>query len=107
MVEGFQRGSKQMGVPTANVAPLSVEAQFEGRPKGVYFGWAQLQGASGEGDGAVHPMVLNYGVRPTIKDGSNVTVRSAGRRLRARARLPTSRGECACDDSACHRRGSR
>jgi riboflavin kinase len=75
VVEGFQRGSKQMGVPTANVAPCSVQDKFEKRPKGVFFGWAQLQQADNEADGQVHPMVLNYGMRPTFKDGSNVTVR--------------------------------
>ena len=49
------------------------------RPKGVYFGWAQLQrhtGKESSSDGAVAPMVLNCGVRPTIKDGSHTTVRS-------------------------------
>ena len=82
MVAGFQRGSKQMGVPTANVAPTQVEHHFEERPKGVYFGWAQLQPpASGNAGSSAHvgvvaPMVLNYGVRPTMKDGSHATVRS-------------------------------
>lgn len=82
VVEGFQRGSKQLGVPTANVAPTAVAHHFAGRPQGVYFGWAQLQlpsrAASGAGGGtcasAVAPMVLNYGVRPTMKDGSHATV---------------------------------
>jgi Riboflavin kinase len=80
VVEGFQRGSKQMGVPTANVAPRCVEHHFQGRPKGVYFGWAQLQRfGDHHSDGAVAPMVLNYGVRPTIKEGSNATVRRCRR----------------------------
>lgn len=75
VVEGFQRGSKEMGLPTANVAPLSVQDQLADRPKGVYFGWAQLQRAGDDQDAVVAKMVMNYGVRPTIKDGSHVTVR--------------------------------
>jgi riboflavin kinase len=75
VVEGFQRGSKKMGVPTANIAPLSVLHKLADKPEGVFFGWAQLQEAASEVDGKVYPMVLNYGVRPTFKDGSNVTVR--------------------------------
>jgi FAD synthase len=66
-----------MGVPTANVAPLHVEMQFYGKPKGVYFGWAQVQAPGVAEDGIVAKMVLNYGVRPTIQDGSNVTVKTS------------------------------
>ena len=64
-----------MGIPTANVAPLSVQDQLADLPKGVYFGFAQLQDPSSAEDGSVQKMVMNYGVRPTIKDGSHVTVR--------------------------------
>lgn len=71
MVEGFQRGSKQMGVPTANLLPADVEDELEPHAKGVYFGWAQVQRA---GDDAVYKAVMNYGERPTIKDGSHNTV---------------------------------
>eukprot|EP00892_Ulva_mutabilis_P003187 jgi/Ulvmu1/1286/UM011_0010.1 len=71
VVEGFQRGSKQMGVPTANMLPTDVEETLASHPKGVYFGWAQVQRA---GDDAVLKAVMNYGERPTIKDGSNNTV---------------------------------
>jgi riboflavin kinase len=71
VVEGFGRGSKQMGVPTANLLPTKVESMLRGFPKGVYFGWAQLQ-RPGEMD--VVPMVMNYGQRPSMKDGSHNTV---------------------------------
>lgn len=71
VVEGFQRGSKQMGVPTANMLPTDVEATLAQCPKGVYFGWAQLQR---EGDTEVRKAVMNYGERPTVNDGSHNTV---------------------------------
>ena len=39
MVEGFGRGSSQMGVPTANIEPGPLKDRLEGLPLGVYFGW--------------------------------------------------------------------
>ena len=60
-----------MGVPTANILPTAVEGQLQGFPLGVYFGWAQLQRS---GETQVVPMVMNYGKRPSIKDGSHNTV---------------------------------
>lgn len=72
VVEGFQRGSKQMGVPTANLLPTDVEDSLARFPYGVYFGWAQLQR---EGDQETRMAVMNYGKRPTVKDGSHHTVR--------------------------------
>ena len=38
MVEGFGRGSAQMGVPTANIEPGPLKGRLEGLPLGVYFG---------------------------------------------------------------------
>ena len=39
VVTGFGRGSKQMGVPTANLAPEALFAgPLDGLPLGVYFG---------------------------------------------------------------------
>eukprot|EP01023_Acetabularia_acetabulum_P028880 TRINITY_DN27278_c1_g1_i2.p2 TRINITY_DN27278_c1_g1~~TRINITY_DN27278_c1_g1_i2.p2 ORF type:complete len:448 (-),score=46.65 TRINITY_DN27278_c1_g1_i2:166-1419(-) len=67
VVDGFGRGSKQMGVPTANIEP----PQGLNVPLGVYYGWAQLQTA---GSNEVHKMVMNIGQRPTIEDGNNITV---------------------------------
>ena len=39
MVTGFGRGSKQLGVPTANIDPEPLLEQLRALPKGVYFGW--------------------------------------------------------------------
>ena len=38
VITGFQRGSKQMGFPTANLPPEPLTEELEGLPKGVYFG---------------------------------------------------------------------
>ncbi|KAK9909502.1 hypothetical protein WJX75_003231 [Coccomyxa subellipsoidea] len=76
VVAGCGRGSSKMGVPTANIAPGPLAAKLEGLPLGVYFGWAQLDAAPGqpEEDSAVHKMAMNIGRRPSIEDGTDITV---------------------------------
>uniref|UniRef100_A0A7S0RS44 riboflavin kinase n=1 Tax=Pyramimonas obovata TaxID=1411642 RepID=A0A7S0RS44_9CHLO len=69
VVTGFGRGSSKMGVPTANINPAEIMDGIEGLPKGVYFGWAKLEGESG----SAHPMVMNLGERPTFADGDGIT----------------------------------
>jgi FAD synthase len=63
-----------MGVATANVAPTAVEQKLHKQPLGVYCGWAQVVRKDGSHSPVVR-MVMNYGRRPTIKDGSHITVR--------------------------------
>ncbi len=65
VVAGYGRGSKQLGVPTANLKPADVRAKTSPLPHGVYFGFARLLG-EGKGDGAVRKMVMNIGKRPTF-----------------------------------------
>ncbi|CAI7788961.1 unnamed protein product [Closterium sp. NIES-54] len=94
VVTGFGRGSKQMGIPTANMLPDVLREQLEGMQRGVYFGWARLphlegnrttgegeavkeeegEGEAGKGGPRVLKMVLNVGRRPTFVDGDDVTV---------------------------------
>jgi riboflavin kinase len=80
VVRGFGRGSRQLGVPTANMDPSALAAAglpLDQLPRGVYFGWARLVKGEGEGEGgddsdddhAVHPMVMNVGLRPTVNVG--------------------------------------
>lgn len=38
VVAGFGRGSRQLGVPTANLAPEPLREQLAALPVGVYFG---------------------------------------------------------------------
>ena len=40
VVSGFGRGSRQMGVPTANIDPVPLQAKLADMPLGVYFGCA-------------------------------------------------------------------
>lgn len=49
VVEGFGRGSKDLGVPTANIDPASVGDRIDSLPSGVFYGWARvdLGGPSG------------------------------------------------------------
>ena len=71
VVTGFGRGSKQMGVPTANLDPelCGGEEFLSTLPLGVYFGWAKLQRES-----EWHECVLNVGKRPTFVDGDGTTI---------------------------------
>ncbi|KAH6843054.1 riboflavin kinase [Chaetomium sp. MPI-CAGE-AT-0009] len=98
VISGFGRGSKELGIPTANL-PVD-EAQtpwISSMPSGVYFGWASLnlpashpdslsstaaaKGNEADADGptrggngfAVYPMVMSIGYNPFYKN----TVRSA------------------------------
>lgn len=70
VVTGFGRGSKQLGVPTANLCPRELELELRDLPEGVYFGWARLQACPGApaADSQVHKMVMNIGKRPTFGD---------------------------------------
>ncbi|KAG6541914.1 hypothetical protein Mapa_016742 [Marchantia paleacea] len=72
VVKGFGRGSKQMGIPTANVDPNEVPEEVLQMPKGVYCGWAQVLGE--KLDAGVHRMAMNIGNRPTFADADGVTV---------------------------------
>jgi riboflavin kinase len=71
VVTGFGRGSRQLGVPTANMDPAALEQQLQQLSQGVYFGWAQLDHPQGSpaADAAVHKMVMNVGRRPTVNPG--------------------------------------
>ncbi|CAM6034750.1 unnamed protein product [Sphagnum compactum] len=72
VVYGFGRGSKQMGIPTANLNPEDLPQELLALPKGVYYGWAQVR-APGL-DTRSHMMVMNIGNRPTFADSGAVTL---------------------------------
>lgn len=83
IVKGFGRGSRELGIPTANIplAGLSVGGHQEVE-SGVYYGWAgvdvdaeglRVRGGKQEGGGGgVWPMVMSIGWNPFYKN----TVRS-------------------------------
>lgn len=79
VIAGFGRGSKQLGVPTANIPPeaVHVDGGVSRLPLGVYFGWAQVDPPPGAppADSRVHRMVMNVGRRPTLDaDGASLSV---------------------------------
>ncbi|KAF9180620.1 riboflavin kinase [Haplosporangium sp. Z 767] len=42
VIKGFGRGSKDLGIPTANLPEESVDAQGHHMETGIYYGWAQV-----------------------------------------------------------------
>lgn len=44
VVEGFGRGGKQLGCPTANLSSKDLGEQLEQLPTGIYCGWATVDG---------------------------------------------------------------
>ncbi|GAB6019368.1 hypothetical protein CHUAL_000956 [Chamberlinius hualienensis] len=62
IVKGFGRGSKQLGIPTANYSEDVVDKLPPDFPCGVYFGWAQVE------NGPVEKMVMSVGWNPFYKN---------------------------------------
>ena len=77
---GYGRGSKKIGVPTANLKASDLASKgtvemrdrsggarsgtLEALPRGVYVAWAHLRGT-------VHPAVVNVGLSPTFEEAEN------------------------------------
>ncbi|XP_027705535.1 riboflavin kinase-like [Vombatus ursinus] len=62
VVRGFGRGSKQLGIPTANFPEQVVDNLPCDLSTGIYYGWACV------GNGDVHKMVLSIGWNPYYKN---------------------------------------
>ena len=61
VVRGFGRGSKQLGIPTANLDAASLAGALAETVTGIYSGWAAL------GDSEVaYPMVMSVGWNPVF-----------------------------------------
>ena len=93
VIAGFGRGSKELGIPTANIpvdtsSPSSASSTpdqwLNSTPSGVYFGYASLKlpadhpdrnisSSSSSSKWEVYPMVMSIGYNPFYKN----TVRSA------------------------------
>ncbi|KAK4219992.1 putative riboflavin kinase [Rhypophila decipiens] len=80
VISGFGRGSKELGIPTANL-PVDENASSTGIswitdiPSGVYFGWASLalppshpDFFSPENKWQIYPMVMSIGYNPFYKN---------------------------------------
>ena len=70
VVEGFKRGSKELGWPTANLDPAAFETQLDdSAAEGVYIGWAAIDDASLDGPSRqVHKAILSIGWNPFYKN---------------------------------------
>ena len=69
VVSGFQRGSKQLGWPTANLDPAAFEHTLDAEEEGVYVGWAMIEdSAMPPASRAVHKAVLSVGWNPTFNN---------------------------------------
>ncbi|EPS58907.1 hypothetical protein M569_15906, partial [Genlisea aurea] len=59
VIKGFGRGSKVLGIPTANLSTDGFSDVLAEHPSGVYFGWAGLSDR-----GAAYKMVMSVGWNP-------------------------------------------
>lgn len=62
VIRGFGRGSKELGIPTANFPTSVVEHLPADISTGIYFGWASVD------NGPVHKMVMSIGWNPYYKN---------------------------------------
>mmetsp|Transcript_134407 Transcript_134407/g.189986 ORF Transcript_134407/g.189986 Transcript_134407/m.189986 type:complete len:155 (-) Transcript_134407:97-561(-) len=62
VIKGFGRGSKELGIPTANLTDEAIGKLPADVDQGVYFGWAQLEG------GSIHKSVMSVGWNPFFKN---------------------------------------
>uniref|UniRef100_A0A5K4E9X2 riboflavin kinase n=1 Tax=Schistosoma mansoni TaxID=6183 RepID=A0A5K4E9X2_SCHMA len=62
VVHGFGRGSKQLGIPTANLEESIVSEIPDSTKNGIYFGWAKLSNTP------VYKMVMSIGWNPYFKN---------------------------------------
>ncbi|KAL8107885.1 bifunctional riboflavin kinase/FMN phosphatase-like [Apium graveolens] len=58
VIKGFGRGSKVLGIPTANISAKNYSTELSEHPSGVYFGWAKLSTRG------VYKMVMSIGWNP-------------------------------------------
>lgn len=58
VIKGFGRGSKMLGIPTANLAAENFSAELSEHTSGVYFGWAGLPTRG------IYKMVMSIGWNP-------------------------------------------
>ncbi|ORY87729.1 riboflavin kinase [Protomyces lactucae-debilis] len=73
VVKGFGRGSKELGIPTANLSEEAIPQLLEHAQSGIYYGLARVLHNGDGPDGQVHQMVMSVGWNPFYKN----TVRSA------------------------------
>ncbi|KAH8553203.1 hypothetical protein BGW37DRAFT_484841 [Umbelopsis sp. PMI_123] len=60
VVKGFGRGSKELGIPTANLSNDALDKLCSAFDAGVYYGWTSI----GTDKPNVYPMVMSLGWNP-------------------------------------------
>lgn len=68
VIKGFGRGSRELGIPTANFATEVVSAACSELENGIYFGWAQVRHRTSAVSSDVYPMVMSLGWNPFYKN---------------------------------------
>ena len=68
VMKGYGRGSKKLGVPTANLPHFDKQLQDAKYQRGVYFGWGSIVQQTQE---KIVPCVANIGVSPTFVGQEN------------------------------------
>ncbi|OEU18533.1 riboflavin kinase, partial [Fragilariopsis cylindrus CCMP1102] len=68
--EGYGRGGKKLGVPTANLPSSLFQNALEDVATGVYFGWAAIERNNNELL-QVYKAVVNVGYSPTFEGKEN------------------------------------
>lgn len=69
--QGYGRGGKKLGVPTANLPSSLFQNALEEVTTGVYFGWAALERGENNGKYELHKAVVNVGYSPTFEGEEN------------------------------------
>lgn len=69
--QGYGRGGKKLGVPTANLPSSLFQNALEEVSTGVYFGWAALERSENNGNYELHKAVVNVGYSPTFEGEEN------------------------------------
>jgi len=69
--QGYGRGGKKLGVPTANLPSSLFKNALVGVTTGVYFGWAALERDENKTNFELHKAVVNVGYSPTFEGQEN------------------------------------
>ena len=69
VVKGFNRGSKDLGIPTANLSRNECNQKFDDLPCGIYYGFARIIPNNGRSDShiglGVYNAAISIGFNPT------------------------------------------
>lgn len=72
--QGYGRGGKKLGFPTANLPSSLFSNALSNVPTGVYFGWAVIEDSPNDGNkgrNIIHKAVVNVGYSPTFEGKEN------------------------------------